>query len=111
MKKQRKKKKVKDVSLMKSANLDVASIILKTRYLRVLAQKTKINTNATNIMMIDEESFLKCSTFENIFLFSLFRFSALFWIPAIHSIYAAFMFIYNRHNIEIQYIHNCINVS
>ena len=67
MKKQRKKKKVKDVYLMKSANLDVASIILKARYLRVLAQKTKINTNATNIMMIDGESFLKCSTFKNIF--------------------------------------------
>ena len=67
MKKKRKKKKAKDVYLMKSANLDVASIILKTRYLRVLAQKTKINTNATNIMMIDEESFLKCSTFENIY--------------------------------------------
>ena len=75
MKKQRKKKKVKDAYLMKSANLDVASIILKTRYLRVLAQKTKINTNATNIMMIDEESFLKCSTFENIFFSIYFLFS------------------------------------
>ena len=54
---------------MKSANLDVASIGLTKPYLRVLAQQTKINTNATNIMMIDDESFLKCSTFENTFLF------------------------------------------
>ena len=97
---------------MKSANLDVASIILKTRYLKVLAQKTKINTNATNIMMIDEESFLKCSTFENILYFLCIDFLPCFGFPpAIHSIYAAFMFIYNRHNIEIQYIHNCINIS
>ena len=64
---------MKDVSLMKSANLDVASIGLTKPYLRVLAQQTKINTNATSIMMINEESRLKCSTFE--------------------------MFIYNRHKI------------
>ena len=46
---------MKDVSLMKSANLDVASIGLTKPYLRVLAQQTKINTNATSIMMINEE--------------------------------------------------------
>ena len=71
MKKKRKKKKVKDVSLMKSANLDVASIGLTKPYLRVLAQQTKINTNATSIMMINEESCLKCSTFEK-FRFDIF---------------------------------------
>ena len=67
---------MKDVSLMKSANLDVASIGLTKPYLRVLAQQTKINTNATSIMMINEESFLKCSTFENIFfsIYVLFSF-------------------------------------
>ena len=102
---------MKDVYLMKSANLDVASIILKTRYLRVLAQKTKINTNATNIMMIDEESFLKCSTFENIYLFSLYRFFVLFWIPSIHLKYTGFIFFYTGHKIWIEYVHDCIFIS
>ena len=59
---------------MKSANLDVASIGLTKPYLRVLAQQTKINTSATSIMMINEESFLKCSTFEISIVGIKFRF-------------------------------------